>query len=284
MGGSLIQFFDGYGSDSITLKELLPIVFAFAVWGHCWRNSSVTVLCDNQGAVAVINSGYSKAQSMMHLLRCLFFIRARYNISLWVVYLPGKQNILADAICRDHLSTLFSQVPSARMNRTRLACAQPARLDVSSLDAVVRRLFSAGIATTTRKAYNSGVNRYNRFCILYNLSPFPTSECGLCYFVAYLFQEGLAAITIKGYLSAVRHAQIACSLGDPKIGEMPQLEYFIKGVRNWRVVDGNLDCPLLLICCDCSGILGNLLHIASTPICYGLHLVYAFLASSVQGR
>ena len=99
--------YTGVGSnqeDSITFQELLPIVFACAVWGPRWQNASVVVQCDNQGAVAVVNSGYSKVQPIMHLLRCLFFIRSRYNISLHAVYLPGTYNVLADAISRNNLS------------------------------------------------------------------------------------------------------------------------------------------------------------------------------------
>ena len=59
--------------DSITLCELLPIVFACAVWGPYWSDHSVIVHCDNTGAVAVVNSGYSRVPAIMHLLRCLFF-------------------------------------------------------------------------------------------------------------------------------------------------------------------------------------------------------------------
>ncbi len=37
--------------------------------------------------------------------------------------------------------------------------------------------------------------------------------------------------TVKSYLSAVRHAQIALGLGDPRLADMPQLEYVTKGLR-----------------------------------------------------
>ena len=104
--------------DSITFKELLPIVFACGVWGPAWQNSQVLVQCDNQGAVAVVNSGYSKVQAIMHLLRCLFFIRARFNIYLRAMYIPGEGNVLADAISRDNLDILFAQVPRAAVSRT----------------------------------------------------------------------------------------------------------------------------------------------------------------------
>jgi len=44
---------------SITMKELLPIVLAYAIWGSGWHCSSIMAHCDNSAAVTVINSGYS---------------------------------------------------------------------------------------------------------------------------------------------------------------------------------------------------------------------------------
>lgn len=43
--------------ESITLKELLPVVLACAVWGENWKKSAITVHCDNMGVVALVNSG-----------------------------------------------------------------------------------------------------------------------------------------------------------------------------------------------------------------------------------
>ena len=108
------------GRDSITFKELLPIVMATGIWGPQWQGSPVLVYCDNQGAAAVVNSGYSKVPRIMHLLRCLFFIKARFSIELSAAYLPGRQNFAADAISRDHLPLLYSQVPSTQGGRTNL--------------------------------------------------------------------------------------------------------------------------------------------------------------------
>ena len=99
------------GRESITLKELFPIVLACAIWGRDLANSSVVVHCDNLGTVALVKSGYSRVSQIMQLLRCLFFIRAYYQIDLWAVYVPGVENTLADAISRNNLPLLFSQVP-----------------------------------------------------------------------------------------------------------------------------------------------------------------------------
>lgn len=46
-----------------------------------------------------------------------------------------------------------------------------------------------------------------------------------------MYQEGLSAGTMKSYLAAVRHRQIAMGLGDPVMVRMPQLQYVLKGAR-----------------------------------------------------
>ncbi len=121
--GEVMARWPTLGSDSITFKELLPIVWALAVWGVEWKNASVTVYCDNSGAVAGVNSGYSKIPRIMHLLRRLFFIRARFNIELIALHVPGVVNCLADAISRDQLSFLFTQVPAAIQSQCQLPSA-----------------------------------------------------------------------------------------------------------------------------------------------------------------
>ena len=106
--------------DSITWMELLPIVLACAVWGPAWYGQRVVVNCDNTGAVAVTNSGYSKIPSIMHLLRCLFFIRAQFQFSLHAVYIEGTNNTWADAISRNYPVLIGSQVFKSTYQRTPL--------------------------------------------------------------------------------------------------------------------------------------------------------------------
>ncbi len=103
--------------EGISMQELLPIVLACMVWGAKWSGRAVQVHCDNTGAVAVVTSGYSRAPAIMHLLRCLFFIRAHFQISLWATHTPGADNTMADAISRNHLSQFFLQAPEARRHR-----------------------------------------------------------------------------------------------------------------------------------------------------------------------
>lgn len=101
--------------ESITFKEIVPIAVVCAVWGPSWATKSVTVHCDNEGTVAVVNSEYSP--KLCTCFRCLFFNRAYYQITLWAAHIPGRENELADAISHNNLSIFFTQFPQA-VNRT----------------------------------------------------------------------------------------------------------------------------------------------------------------------
>ena len=86
--------------------------------GGSWRGAVITVHCDNTGAVVVVNTGYSQTPQIMHLLRCLFFIMAYFDISLSAEHIPGKQNLWADAISRNNLDYFSVQVPGAESRQS----------------------------------------------------------------------------------------------------------------------------------------------------------------------
>ena len=56
-------------------------------------------------------------------------------------------------------------------------------------------------------------------------------EVQLCTYVAHLTEEGLQHATIKGYLSAIRRAQIVGGMGDPFVASWPLLECTLKGIK-----------------------------------------------------
>ena len=57
----------------------------------------------------------------------------------------------------------------------------------------------------------------------------PTTEQKLIEFVAFAANQGLKHQTIKCYLSAVRHLQIASGGGDPRVESMPVLKLILRG-------------------------------------------------------
>ena len=93
------------------LKELLPIVIGVAVWGYQWRGQTVTCRCDNAAVVAIVKSGRSKMERVMHLMRSLFFFTVRWNVVLACTCIPGVDDGAADALSRNNVP-LF--IPGAR--------------------------------------------------------------------------------------------------------------------------------------------------------------------------
>ena len=111
----------------ITIKELLPIVIAIAIWGAAWANKSVLCRCDNEAVIHIINSGTSKDPSVMALMRCLHFIAAKFNLLLSATHIAGIENSLADALSRDNLPFFFTHHPQANHSPSPIP---PALLDL----------------------------------------------------------------------------------------------------------------------------------------------------------
>ena len=56
----------------------------------------------------------------MHLMRCLFFFVAYYQLVLAPAHIPGKQNVAANHISRDDLSSFLQLIPGAKADPTPL--------------------------------------------------------------------------------------------------------------------------------------------------------------------
>ena len=101
---------------SIAAKELLPIIVVEAIWGPFWRGTLVLCHCDNEAVVAAVKSGYCKDPTLAHMLRCLFFLEAKYDASLSAVHVPSIENRVADSISRNNLPLFLDLLPQAQPN------------------------------------------------------------------------------------------------------------------------------------------------------------------------
>ena len=91
---------DSWRDLNIAVRELYPIVALTFMFGHLWRNHSITLNCDNQAIVAVINKHSARDPTIMTLLRPLILTLMTNNIKFKAVYIPSKENVIADAISR----------------------------------------------------------------------------------------------------------------------------------------------------------------------------------------
>ena len=94
--------------QNITVKELIPIVLACAVWGEDWK----------QKVVFDINKGHSKESEVMFLLRCLHFFTAQYDIRLTAMHIPGIHNEMADDLFHNRLHSFEARHPAADQDPT----------------------------------------------------------------------------------------------------------------------------------------------------------------------
>jgi len=88
------------------------------VWGRQWGKQHVQFKSDNTAVVSIINGGYSKDQEIMHLMRCLHFLSARFHFCFTAKHIKGAYNTAADALSRDSLSLFQELFPTANKRPT----------------------------------------------------------------------------------------------------------------------------------------------------------------------
>ena len=97
----------------ITIKELLPIILASALWGHSWAGHRVLFRCDNAAVVAIINSGRSRNSLATHLARALFLLCAAFKFTFRATRIAGVCNRAADALSRNNIPLFLQISPQA---------------------------------------------------------------------------------------------------------------------------------------------------------------------------
>ena len=98
---------------NIKVKELYPIVLALELWGNKLQNKSVMFNCDNEALVFVLNKQSSKDPQIMYLVRRLVLLSLSFDILFKSTHLPGRCNVLSDALSRLQVSKFRSMLPEA---------------------------------------------------------------------------------------------------------------------------------------------------------------------------
>ena len=88
---------------SIMAKELVPILLSCAVWSRMLSKRKTEFRCDNRSIVEAIRKGSSKDITAMHLLQCIWFLTAIFNIQITVSHILGVLNTLAVLLSRNQL-------------------------------------------------------------------------------------------------------------------------------------------------------------------------------------
>ena len=96
----------------IMAKELVPIVLSCAVWGPLLSGTRVEFKWDNSSVVDSVNKGSSKEPTVMHLLRCLWFFSAYFDIKITASHIPGTLNTAADKLSTNQSREFLQSNPN----------------------------------------------------------------------------------------------------------------------------------------------------------------------------
>lgn len=84
--------------------ECLAILVAMCLWGSAWKGQHLTVFCDNEAVVRVLNSGKTRDPLLGKLLHNIWLVSCTHEFDLRAVHLPGVENRVADLLSRWHLN------------------------------------------------------------------------------------------------------------------------------------------------------------------------------------
>ncbi len=104
-------FLQNWDRVNIAVKELLPIVLAVHQWGPQMTNTRILFMCDNESVVFCLNNQTSKDDMLMTLLRKLVLAALKFNIVFRAKHIPGKCNVVCDALSHFQLQKARAWAP-----------------------------------------------------------------------------------------------------------------------------------------------------------------------------
>ena len=108
----------GTENISVPVKELIPIVIAAELWGHCWARKRIRFRSDNLAVVSTLQSGLCKDRHLAFCHRELATRAVLNNFTFSAKHVPGWQNSASDALSRFRFQDFRSLVPDANLNST----------------------------------------------------------------------------------------------------------------------------------------------------------------------
>ncbi len=98
---------------SMAYREFYPIVITALLWGRTWERKRITFHCDNLATVNIIKKGRSKCMHINQLMRRFTLCAMQSNFTAKAQHLPGKNNVIADALSRFKLQEFRLLAPTA---------------------------------------------------------------------------------------------------------------------------------------------------------------------------
>ena len=87
---------DNLKHSDIAILEMFNILLALRVWSNQWSGKLVSIQCDNQAVVEILNNGKTRNMQLAAVSRNIFMTCAKFDIELKVSHILGRNNPIAD--------------------------------------------------------------------------------------------------------------------------------------------------------------------------------------------
>ena len=151
-----------------------------------------------------------------------FLHQASVSIKLWSVHIPGIENTLADAISRNNLCLLYSQVPESIRQQTLIP------------PQIITLLLDQHLDWTLVNWTQQFSGCFGRLSFYYQKVRGKTVSYTLSAIQSIVPLPGIGSdahtllgAMAKNYLVAACYTQISLGLGNPETSIVPQLEYVV---------------------------------------------------------
>ena len=90
----------GFRNYNIAHLEMINVMVALKIWGHCWTNKCIRIFCDNLAVVEVLTFGKAKDAILATCAHNIWLLTAIFNVNLLVTHIKGNDNTVADLLSR----------------------------------------------------------------------------------------------------------------------------------------------------------------------------------------
>ena len=100
---------------------MISAVLAARRWAASWQNSKVVFCTDNRSARAYIQKGTTKNPYLLPWVRELHLWSLMFNFDIEANWIPGTENVMADAISRLHID-VYKKFFMSMLQISNLSC------------------------------------------------------------------------------------------------------------------------------------------------------------------
>ena len=119
-----LQWDPSWDDVEISVKELVPIVLAAALWGGHWHSLHIHFHSDNMAVVSILQNNSASNLAAHHLLHCLCFYSVIYQFEYLIEHVARALNSAADAMSLGNLSVFRSLVSQATCTEVPVAVSR----------------------------------------------------------------------------------------------------------------------------------------------------------------